>query len=49
MYGANALTRYLMDWYYMRLYIYVQPWHILWWPRADFRQEPNELEMNHVG
>ncbi len=25
MYGANRLTRYLMDWYYMRLYIFVRP------------------------
>lgn len=49
MYGANPLTRYLMDWYYMRLYIYVRPSRILWWPGADFGQKPNELEVDHVG
>ncbi len=49
MYGANALARYLMDWYYMRLYIYVRPSRILWWPGADFGQKPNELEVDRVG
>jgi pyridoxamine 5'-phosphate oxidase-like protein len=49
MYGANVLTRYLMDWYYMRLYIYVNPRRIIWWPGADFGQRPKELEVDHVG
>lgn len=49
MYGANALTRYLMDWYYMRLYIFVRPRRILWWPEGDFGQSPNEVEVGHVG
>ena len=49
MYGANPLTRFLMDWYYLRLYIYVRPSRILWWPGADFGQKPNELEVDHVG
>ena len=49
MYGANPLTRYLMDWYYMRLYIFVRPRRILWWPGANFGQNPNELEVSYVG
>ena len=49
MYGSNALMRYLMDWYYMRLYIFVRPRRILWWPNGDFGQSPNEVEIGHVG
>ena len=47
MFGANALMRYLMDWYYMRLYISVRPRRILWWPDGDSTKAP--LEINHVG
>ena len=42
-YGSNALTRYLMDWYYMRLYIFVRPRRILWWPEGDFGRAPEEV------
>ena len=49
MYSANPLMRYLFDWYYMRLYIYVRPRRILFWPGANFGQKPNELEVDHVG
>ncbi len=45
MYGANALMRYLMDWYYMRLHIFVTPRRILWWPDGDFEQYPSEMEV----
>lgn len=48
-YGSNPLTRYLMDWYYMRLMIYVTPRRILWWPGADFWRQPFELRMDDVG
>ena len=44
-YSSNALTRYLMDWYYMRLHIFVTPRRVLWWPDGDFTQTPNELEV----
>lgn len=47
MYGANALMRYLFDWYYMRVYIYVRPRRILVWPNGDFTKSP--LEVEHVG
>jgi hypothetical protein len=46
MYGANALTRYFTDWYYMRLYIYVRPRRIFVWPEGDFTRAP--LEVDHV-
>ncbi len=48
-YGSNPLTRYLMDWYYMRLMIHVTPRRILWWPGADLWREPFELRMDDVG
>ena len=46
MYGANVLTRSPMDWYYMRLYIYVRPRRILVWPDGDFAKPP--VEVDHV-
>ena len=45
-YGANVLTRSPMDWYYMRLYIYVRPRRMLVWPEGDFAKQP--LEVGHV-
>ncbi len=46
-YGSNFLTRSPMDWYYMRLYIYVEPRRILVWPDGDFAKTPEEVD--HVG
>jgi hypothetical protein len=48
-YSSNPLTRYFMDWYYMRLVIYVTPRRILWWPGGDFSQAPLALEADDVG
>lgn len=49
-YSNNPVTRYLFDWYYMRLPIYITPRRILWWDRGDFNSEPYEyeMEMSHV-
>ena len=47
MYGSNFLTRSPMDWYYMRLYIYVEPRRILVWQNRDFAKPPTEVD--HVG
>ena len=47
-YGNDPFTRYFMDWYFMRLMIYVTPRRILWWPGSDFWREPFELRMEHV-
>ena len=35
-----AFLRKRMDWYYMRLYIYVRPERVFVWPGGDFSQEP---------
>jgi hypothetical protein len=48
-YGSNRLMRYLMDWYYMRLYIHVRPRRILFWPKGDFTRAPLEAEVDYVG
>ena len=48
-YSGNPLTRYLFDWYYMRLMIHVTPRRILWWPAGDFEQVPLEVGLDHVG
>jgi hypothetical protein len=48
-YSSNPLTRYFMDWYYMRLVIHVTPRRILWWPGGDFSRAPLELEAGDVG
>jgi pyridoxamine 5'-phosphate oxidase-like protein len=37
-YGSNPLTRYLMDWYYMRLYIFVRPRRITRQPQTDLER-----------
>jgi len=47
-YAANPLTRWLSDWYLMRLLIYVTPHRIRWWPHGDFSHPPVELEVDHV-
>jgi hypothetical protein len=47
-YAANPLTRWLSDWYLMRLLIYVTPHRIRWWPHGDFSHPPVELEVHHV-
>lgn len=46
-YSSNPITRYLFDWYYMRLTIYVSPRRILWWPAGDFGRTP--LGVDRVG
>jgi hypothetical protein len=48
-YSSNPLTRYLFDWYYMRLLIHVTPRRILWWPGGDFGRAPLEVEVPRVG
>jgi hypothetical protein len=46
---GNPVMRYLMDWYYMRLIIYVTPRRVLWWDHGDFTSEPHELVIGNVG
>ncbi len=47
-YTSNPLMRYLFDWYFMRLTIYITPRRILWWDAGDFTRTPYELEVEHV-
>ncbi len=50
-YSSNPLLRYLFDWYYMRLLIYVTPRRICCWPKGDFTTAPVEIavdEASHV-
>jgi hypothetical protein len=49
MISGNPLMRRLMDWYYMRLVIYVTPRKISWWAAGAFEQAPQILEVQHVG
>jgi hypothetical protein len=44
-YTANRLTRWLVDWYFMRLLIYVTPRSIRWWPDGDEAQAPQVAEV----
>jgi len=48
-YAANPLTRWLSDWYLMRLLIYVTPRRIRYWPHGDLSQPAVEVEVDHVG
>jgi hypothetical protein len=48
MYLRNGLTRYLMDWYFMRLVITVTPHRILWWETGDRSAPPIVREVNDV-
>ena len=48
LYLSNPITRYLMDWYFMRLRISVTPRHIFWWEDGDFSRTPHQLEVSHV-
>jgi hypothetical protein len=47
-YSANALTRWLTDWYFMRLLIYITPRSIRWWPQGDVSQTPQVVEVGGV-
>jgi hypothetical protein len=49
MYLKNRITRYLMDWYFMRLLITIRPLKITWWPEGDFSRKPETMEVAHVG
>lgn len=48
LYMRNPLTRYLMDWYFMRLLITIEPRNILWWEDRDYARPPQQLEVSHV-
>lgn len=43
--SGTALSRYLMDWYYMRIAIRITPKRVQWWAAGDFTKTP---EVQHV-
>lgn len=47
--SRNALTRYVFDWYYMRLQIVVTPRRLLWWPEGNVGRAPKRIEVGDVG
>lgn len=53
LYTSNLLSRYLMDWYFMRLLITVRPKHIRWWASDvsladDYLASGNRVEVYDV-
>jgi len=40
---SNPITRYLFDWYYMRLFVNMTPRRILWWDHGDFTSTLHEV------
>jgi hypothetical protein len=49
MLSSNALMRKVMDQHYMRILISVTPTALFWWPKGDFTQPPQQVEVAHVG
>jgi hypothetical protein len=47
-YSSNPVMRHYMDWYYMRLTIYVTPRRILYWPAGDLSDAPREVELGYA-
>lgn len=45
-YHQSALGRYLVDWYYMRLRVYITPRRAFYWASSDFTQNPVEINFN---
>ena len=49
LYLANQLTRAIMEWYFIRVFIYVTPLRITWWPGGDWETSPQVVEAPYVG
>jgi hypothetical protein len=48
LFSSNFITRWLMDWNFMRLIIQITPHKILWWPGGDFSRPPQRVQAAHV-
>lgn len=48
MMSSNFLARMFMDWYYMRLLIFVTPIVLFWWPQSNFSRHAQKIEVEHV-
>jgi hypothetical protein len=44
----NVIVHKLVDWYYMRILIWITPRVIRWWPAGDFSKIPSSLEVSRV-
>lgn len=44
-----APVRWFMDWYFMRLVIYVRPRRVSWWPDRAMAGPPRQAELPDVG
>src|SRR5262249_36624631 len=44
-FSSTPVMRYMTDWYYMRILIYISPRRIKWWPAGDFAQAPHEVSL----
>ena len=49
LYMSNPVTRYLMDWYFMRLMIVIEPRTITWWEGGSYDHPPQRWEAGNVG
>jgi hypothetical protein len=47
-YLSNPLTRWLMDWYFMRLAIFITPRWVHWWFPGDKLDRSRFIEVAHV-
>ncbi len=47
-FSSNFLMRKLMDWYYMRLLIFVTPEVLHWWPEGDFSRPARAIKVKDV-
>jgi hypothetical protein len=48
LYLANPLTRFVMEWYFIRVFIYITPSRLTWWAGGDFERTPQHWEVPHV-
>lgn len=42
-FAEYRLARWFMDWYFMRILIYVKPRRVAWWARGDYAGPPRTL------
>ncbi len=47
-FSSNFISRWLMDWNFMRLIIQITPRSILWWPGGNFTQPAQQIQVSHV-
>ena len=47
-YLANPLTRHIMEWYFLRVLIFVTPRRITWWDDGDLARPAHSLEGPNV-